>query len=269
MKTRNILLLVLLFVATAGLTSCRKDYNIWVSSQDLWFDTAAASQTIIVRADCRWTIKKADKADWYTVSPMSGSANDSIITITVEHMTEGDFRGSSFAVRSPGGYVRSTVVITQNKVKFEGLYNKVFSVMSRERWNTDYYGDVIEDTYRHYEYNPYDTTIGYQMYFLANDTGYQRDHLADTGNWWMFTYKYDNDNQILDISFLLSDDTTEEYSMEVLTASDSIFRFMHEFRPNFWERADMRRIGTIVTNSKAMMRRKAARRKERGPLFLE
>ena len=271
MKKRNILLLlVFLAIVILGLTGCQKDYSIWVSSQDLWFDTEEATQTIIVRANCRWTIKKDDKADWYTISPMSGRASDSIITITVEPMTDSDFRGSSFVVKSPSKRTRSTVFVSQNKVLFEGLYNKVFSVTSRERWNTDYYGDMIEDTYRHYEYNPYDTAIGYQMYFLANDTGYQCDHQsADSVTWWMFTYRYDNENQILDLSFILNEEGTEDYSLEVLTASDSVFRFIHEFRPNFWERSDMRRIGTIVPNAKAMKKYKTAKRKERGPIFLE
>ena len=271
MKKRNILLLwVMLPLAILGFTSCQKDYSIWVSSQDLWFDTAQASQTIIVRANCRWSIKKNDKADWYTISPMSGNENDSIITISVESMKEGDFRGSSFIVKSPSKRTSATVFITQNKVQFEGLYNKVFSVTSRERWNTDYYGNMIEDTYRHYEYDPYDTTVGYQMYFLANDTGYQCDHQStDSATWWMFTYKYDNDNQVLDLSFILDEEGTEEYSLDVVTASDSIFRFIHQFRPNFWERSDMRRIGTIVPNAKALMRKKTAKRRERGPIFLE
>jgi hypothetical protein len=68
-----------------------------VSSQDLRFGLASESQTFTITANCKWSIIKNDDADWYTISPMSGKAKDSIVTVTVNDYSHGDFRGSSLS----------------------------------------------------------------------------------------------------------------------------------------------------------------------------
>ena len=153
------------------MSGCVKDYSILVSTQDLRFGLAPESQTLIVNANCKWTITKNDNADWYTISPMSGRANDSVVTITVSDYSGGDFRGSSFIVSSPGGHIHRKVFVSQNKIDFDGLVNKVFGLTTLEHWNTDYYGQIIEDEYDLYEYDPYDTTKGQRMYFFENGQG--------------------------------------------------------------------------------------------------
>lgn len=265
-KHLHLLAIAALLVMVAGLTSCIKTYKIEVSTYDLWFDLHAGSKTLDFTANCKWTITKNDDADWYTISETSGK-NDASITITVEELTDADFRGSSFIINSPNGHVHRTVFVTQNKLEFYSILNKVYGVMQKERWNTDYAGQLIEDTYVLKEYDPYDTTRGYHMYFLENGTGVQRDHHTDTVAWWLFFYEYDPVNQILHIDF--PSDTTMNYAPEVLTASDSLFRFMHEFKPHYFERADMRKVGTINPAAKSSMMQRAVRRKERGPIFLD
>lgn len=266
MKKGVLLMTMAAFVLLSlGLTGCSKNYSIWVSTQDIRFGLEAESQTIIVRSNCKWSISKNDNADWYTISPMSGEANDSIVTITVNAF-DGDYRGASFVINSPGGHIRRSVFVSQSAIDFYGMINKIYGVMSTERWNTDYYGQMIEDSYVLTEFNPFDTTTGYQMYFLADGTGVQRDHHTDTVAYWLFEYDYDPVNQILHISFAA--DSTLNYSPEVLSASDSLFRFMHEFKTNFWERADMRKIGFIIPDEKSGLLRKAVKRKQPGPIFL-
>ena len=53
----------------------------------------------------------------------------------------------------------------------------------------------------------------------------------------------------------------------MLTASDSLFRFIHEYKDHWWERADMRKIGTINPNAKAILKHKAIKRKGDEPIF--
>ena len=255
-----------MLVVASGLVGCVKTYKILVDTQNLWFGLEAGSQTLEITANCEWTITKNDDADWYTISTMEGK-KDATITITVDELGDADFRGSSFVVRSPGGHVYRTVFISQNKLDFDGMVNKVFGVMEVEHWNTDYYGMIIEDSYRDYLYDPYDTTRGYLMYFAENGKGLQRDHRTDTVAWWAFDYDFDVVNQILNISFETVDGSPESYSPQVLCASDSLYRIFHQYKPNFWERADMRKVGTINPGEKAEMMRKATKRKGRGPIF--
>lgn len=267
-RSKLLIMIVMLLVATASLTSCSKKYKIIVSTQDLWFGLDASSQTLEITANCKWTITKNDDADWYSLSMVEGK-NDATITVTVEALEDADFRGASFVINSPGGHVTRTVFVSQNKLDFDGLLNKVFGVTRLEHWNTDFFGMIIEDSYRDHYYDPFDTLTGYQMWFLANGEGYQRDHHTDTIAWWSFNYEYDVLNQILYISFATIDDSPEDYAPHVLTASDSLFRIFHEYKTDFWERADMRKIATIIPDSTRMeMMRKASKRKAGQPMFL-
>ena len=248
----------LLLIVAAGFTSCRKAYEIKVPTNNLWFGMDAGSQAFDFTANCKWTITKNDDADWYSISTMSGE-NDATIIITVEALEDGDFRGSSFVINSPGGKVNRTVFVTQNKMDFDGLYNKIFGVSSRETWNTDYYDQMIEDSYKHKVYDPYDTATGYTMFFLADDTA----------AYYAFSYEYDPMNQILHIEFETVEDAPENYAPQVLTASDSLFRFIHEYKEHWWERADMRKIGTINPDARAIIKQKAIKRKGDGPIFMD
>ena len=139
--------------------------------------------------------------------------------------------------------------------------------MELEHWNTDYYGQIIEDSYKHYEFDPYDTTMGYLMYFLEDGQGVQRDHHRDTAVYYAFTYEYNPVDQILHIEFVTTGDEPESYDPHVLTASDSLYRFIHEYKPNFWERADMRKVGTYNPEGKADLRQKAIKRKKGEGIF--
>ena len=267
MKTKY-LFFALVAVMSLCIFGCVKDYCVLVSSQDLRFGLAPETQTFVIRANCKWSITKNDNADWYTISPMSGRANDSIVTVTVKDYSDGDFRGSSFVVSSPGGHVRRTVFISQNKLDFD-VVNKVFGLTTLEHWNTDFWGQIIEDEYDLYEYDPYDTTRGQRMYFFENGQGIQRRVLEryDSVIYYSFEYDYDSDSSIFHIVFHLEDGGLEPYDPDVHCASDSLFRIFHEYKPNWWERADMRKVGTIMPSEKSMLMRAVKSRKGNGGIF--
>ena len=259
-------LAALLLVAMAGLTGCVKEPSLRVSTNNLWFGMDAGSKTLDITANCKWTVMKNDDADWYSIDMMSGK-NDATITITVKAMDEADYRGSKIVISSPNGHIRRTIFVTQNKVDVYSMENKIYGVMNLEHWNTDYFGQIIEDSYKQYEFNPYDTTTGYLMYFLEDGQGIQRDHHNDTAVYYAFTYNYNPIEQILHIEFETVTDAPEDYDPQVLTASDSLYRFMHEYKPNWWERADMRKVGEINPDQKAFLKHSATKRKEGGPIF--
>lgn len=267
MKKKNIfIMMALMAVVAMGLMGCVKKKNITVSTQNLFFGLEASSQTLSITANCEWMVTKNDEADWYTISAMSGK-KDGTLTISVEAMENADFRESTFVISSLDGQIKHTVFISQNKIDFDGLVNKIFGVMSVEHWNTDYFGQIIEDSYKHKEYNPHDTATGYQMYFLEDGVGIQRDRHNDMAVYYIFNYEYNPANQILHIEFETVSGAPENYDPQVLTASDSLYRFIHEYKANWWERADMRRIGTINPSEKAIIKSVATKRKGDEPIF--
>jgi hypothetical protein len=267
-KNVVLMMFVTLFAAVlAGLEGCGKRDSILVSTQELWFGLDAGTLELVITSNCKWTVYKNEEADWYTISQTEGE-KDATLVITVEALDDADFRGASFVIISPGGHIRRTIFVSQNKLDFDGMINKVFGVMSLEHWNTDYYNQMIEETYIHRIYNPYDTTTGYLMYFLEDGKGVQRDHHNDTAVYYEFTYEYNPVNQILHIEFETINDEMEEYDAHVLTASDSLYRFIHEYKSHWWERADMRKISVYDPGEKDVLRQKAVKRKERGPIFM-
>ena len=266
-KLLPILLLVFVAIAT---TSCKKE-KIEVSQHNLWFEADGGSQTIEVTATYGWRIQNNDGADWFTVTPMSSDESQSTITINVEPLdAEADgYRNGHISILSPKGGAQIVVLISQGEVEFSSIYNLVFGVTKEEQWNTDYFGLMIEDSYKCFEFDPYDTTTGFWMYFFEDSTGVQVDRYRfDTTEYFRFYYTYDIATRKLEYSFQLEDGTIEYYNPTIITATPDLFRFEHEYKPNFWERSDMKKIGTIDPAKKAaLLNRAVKKRKEAGPVF--
>lgn len=258
-------------VSAKGNTSVKvnvaqKKETITLSNYELWFPTESNSKTLEINSNCKWIVSIDDGADWYTVSPMSGKGQSSL-TITVQPYEGSDYRSSSFTLISEHSLCKTKVFLSQNKLEFEEIVNMVFGVSKVEYWNTDYFGQIIEDSYRHKEYNPYDTTMGYLMYFLEDGVGVQRDHHKDSVVYYVFTYDYDAISRNLHIEFETVSDAVEDYDASVLTASEKLFRFIHEYKPNWWERADMRKIGTINSGEKSLLMHATKKRKGTEGIF--
>lgn len=269
------IVMALYAIAFLSLAGCHRDEsisdeNISASRDALWFSTEASSQTITITTDCSWSIEKNSDAQWFTVSPMSGdkAPNGTTITISVQEYQGEDYRSASFTIKSPEGKSNVTVNISQNEVEFSSIINTIYGVSKVEHWNTDYAGNMIEDTYITTSYNPQDTTSKFTMYFGENGIGAQEDRHNDSTFLYPFHYEYDPNTRNLHIEFELVDDTqTEAYDAYVLTATEGMFRFQHEYKPNFWERAEMTKIGTMNSNAKEAIMRAAAKRKGDGPIF--
>ena len=264
------LILALFAIAFVSLTGCRKKETIQVSHDTLWFSTEASSQTIDITTDCAWSIEKNGDAQWFTVSPMSGekAPNGTTLTISVQEFDGQDYRSASFTIKSARGRANVTVNLSQNVVEFTSIINTVYGVKKVEQWNTDFFGNVIADSYKEVSFNPHDTTTGFTMYFAEGGVGVQVDRYHDSTVYYSFHYNYDNVTRNLHIEFELVDSTQSEiYNASVLTATEGLFRFQHEYKPSFWERAEMTKIGNIDPQSKGIIDRAIAKRKESGPIF--
>ncbi len=264
------IILAIFAIAFISLTGCRKKETIQVSHDTLWFATDASSQTIDITTDCAWSIEKNGDARWFTVSPMSGeeSPNGTTLTISVQDFEGQDYRAASFTIKSAKGRANVTVNLSQNVVEFTSIINTVYGVKKVEQWNTDFYGNMIEDSYMSADFNPRDTTDGFTMYFVEGGIGVQVDRYHDSTVYYPFHYNYDNVTRNLHIEFELIDTTqTEIYNASVLTATEGLFRFQHEYKPNYWERAEMTKVGTITPQAKGIINRALTKRKESGPIF--
>ncbi len=267
-KTGLLKITMLLTLVVMMLAGCRKKDDLWVSTQDLYFGLNASTQILVVRANSHWTITKNGQADWYTISPMSGNVKDSVVMVSVDDNLGGESRDASFTISSSREKISLTVVVSQNKLEPYSMVNKIFGVTQRERWITDFNNLIIEDEYKRYDYDPYDTTTGYLLFFQEDSIGVQRDHHTDTVAWWPFKYWLVPDSLVLHMIY----ETPlgpEVYAPNVLVASDTLFRFIHEYKPHYFEHVDMRKVGTILPDDKSLNRQMMSRRKERGPLFLD
>lgn len=274
------------------LFGCKRE-KITLSMYEIWCPEEASVHDIQLTANCDWTISIDDDADWYTIRRShdttiytehgsmtyavidsthvvtSGSGSMSL-AVVVESLEGVSTRSSSFTITSAKGKAQVQVRITQNTiepVELTSISNLVFGVSNVAHWNTDYYGEVIEDSYKYKEYNPADTATGYMMFFFGDGTGVQKDsHSSDSSVYYLFTYDFDATNHNLHLEFEAID-TVEVYDAPVLTATLEVFRFMHEYKPNFWERADMKKIGTITVRQESLMKREAKKRKSGGGVF--
>jgi hypothetical protein len=210
-----------------------------------------------------------DGADWYTIDPMSGR-NNKVLSITVKALGDAEQRTSSFTITSDKGNVQLKVRVSQNTdepAELRSIENMVFGVATFTHWNVDYFGEVIEETYKRYEFNPNDTSVGYQMYFLEDSIGIQKDNHSDSTVFYQFKYFYDPDARIIHLDFVVEGDTTEIYDAPVLVATEELFRFQHEYKPMRWELADMRKIGTILPQEKTRITKAIKKRKPTGGVF--
>ena len=251
-----------------GLVSCNKKEEITIPVNNLWFPETACVQEMEIKSNCKWYISIDDDADWYTIEPLSGRQGS--ISVSVQALGELESRTSSFTITSSKGTVQLQVRVSQNTeepLEVNSLANKVFGVSHLVRWNVDYYDEVIPESYHRYDYNPYDTTSGYQMYFFKEGRGVQKDNEADSVMYYTFTYEYHPDTRILHLDFEVVGDDPEVYDAPVLIATDELLRFQHEFKFKRWELADLTLIGTIRPDEKSRILQVADKRRNLGGVF--
>lgn len=294
---RKVNLLKIMIFALAGLSlvGCKKE-TITLSAYELWFPgDVGSAQNITITANCDWTVSIDDGADWYTIrrtnektvmtengpttifvidttQVLTGGSGDMTIAILANPLESAMERTSSFTITSAKGKVQAKVTVSQNTTEepeLQSITNMVFGVMNVAHWNVDFFGQVIEDSYIYLEFDPADTTSGYFMYFLEDGQGVQRDNTHDSTLYYLFTYDYDPVARNLHIEFETVFDTVSEvYDAPVLTAREDLFHFCHEYKPNFWERSDMKKVADhVAPQRKESLLRKAQKRKGGSGIF--
>lgn len=263
-KKINVLKMALFLLAIMSLVSCNKKEEMSVLVDHLWFTENAGVQELDITANCAWSISIDDNADWYTIDPMSGR-KDKVLKVTVNALGDVRERTSSFTITSAKGNVQLQVRVSQNTdepTELKSITDMVFGVAKLTHWNVNYFGEVLEETYFSYEYDPFDTARGYVMYFFQDSIGIQRDNVnGDSTTYYSFKYAFDPDTRILHLDFETEEGTSEIYDAPVLVATEDLFRFQHEYKPLRWEISDMRKIGTLHPNQKSRMMKATKKRK--------
>ena len=271
MKKRiNLLKTAVLLLTTLSLVSCNKKAEISVLVNNIWFPSESCVQELAITANCKWSVNIDDHADWYTIDPMSGR-NDKVLKITVKALDDAEQRSSYFTITSDKGKVQIKVRVAQNTdepTELRSITNMIFGVASFSHWNVDYLGEVVEGTYKRYDYNPYDTASGYVMYFMEDSIGVQRDNInGDSTTYYPFKYAFDPDTRIIHLDFETVDETQEIYDAPVLIATEEVFRFQHEYKSMRWELADMRKVGTLQPHEKTRIMKATKKRKSKEGVF--
>jgi len=263
--------------ATCKVTIEQNGEYIRVTENILSFFNEAETKTITVTSNCDWTLSKENNSDFtsdfYSTSATSGSVGTCNLNITVpDNFTSGNHLGL-FWLKSSSGNTETPVRVKQNGRNETNITSTVWGIYKYERWNTDYFNNILEETYTVSEYNPSNfNTPGWTMYFLKNNHGEQSDRkYSETGElvqiFYPFDYEYDSVTHHLHITFENEDpEVNEYYDTNVLTLNDSIFIIQDEYREHFFEKASMRKVG-YIEETKTQSPRKTGTKKHGQPLF--
>lgn len=235
MKRTTIWIGLLFLTLSVLATSCRKKQHIIISKASMTYSYSGGNDVFRVEADCNWEVVGVE--DWLTVNPTVGNKDGNVVVSVERNNTMQDRRATLFVV-SENGKVKKGIEIIQASVDINAIINKVWFALTDERWDTDYYNQVIPESYRSYSYysNP-----GYEnwfFYFLNNNTGYQvRTYNGDT-IYYPYNFIYYPDVDSLDISFEIIGDTVnrEDYHAIVHQLDEENFVISHAYRPHQFEK---------------------------------
>lgn len=240
MRKQSITISLLLCVALVAFTSCRKKQSLEVSKSLIAFSFAGGTEPFKVTADCDWTVEVDNTQSWLTVSPTSGSSNDSVVTVTASRNSSVDNnRNTTIAVVSANGKIRREILIAQNKIDISAIARKVWFLRTNERWDTDYFNNVIPESYRSITYYSNPGFENWFFYFLEDSTGYQvRTYQGDTLQY-HYHYIYYPKGDSLNMRFEAVGDSVEDYHTIIHILNNQEFGITNPYRPHQYERLYM------------------------------
>lgn len=235
MKRKNIFTAMSLLALALAFISCNKNQRIDLAKQNLVFSPEGGVEMISVSADCDWTIELEGEHDWYTLSQTSGT-RDAILLVNAEKSKSFQDRHGKFTVVSADGKVKKTVLINQTRYEINDIVGKAWFLRFYERWNTDFYDEYIEDSYRQWTYYTNQEYVNWYLYFVNDSIGYQiRTKDGDT-IYYPYEYIYYPDGDSLYINFETITDTVEDYHCNIYQLDDEMFVFSNEYRRHYFEK---------------------------------
>lgn len=260
--TPIILLSIVLSIVS---TSCGKKQHIYLSKNHVYFAPVGGLRSVKVYSDCHWTVEKSASADWFTVEPMEGNDGD-ILSIRAGEYDEQTDRNGIITIVSDNGKAKKEITVTQRRIDMSDITNKVWFMHFYERWETDFYGEYIEDSYRswNYYYDPgYDNWF---FYFLEDSTGYQWKVRNYDTVFFGFNYIFYPLEDSLYINYVMdSTGVVEDYHTIVEQLDIETFIFQNEYREHRFERLTMANVSPH--KQKPFVRPTKVMKKPEGPII--
>lgn len=229
-------MLFLLLALMTGMSSCLKSRYITVNPTEQTFSYQGGNGVLHILSNCRWTVEKDPDATWLTIGQTSGK-NDGTISFAVERNTLHQSRSTILRVVSSNGKTQTDVIISQTRPDITAITRKIWFTNYYERWDLDYYNQVIEDSYRSFNYDLLDPeSSNWFFYFLDDSTGYQvNSYKFDTVNY-QFDYIFYPERDSLYIHFLTEADVVEDYHVTVHELNTTHFVFGDEYVTHRFEK---------------------------------
>lgn len=267
MKKKSLYLFLLLGLTLClGATSCCKKQHLYLSKNYAFFAPVGGLRSIRVSSDNHWTVQIADHPEWLSVSPMEGNDGD-VLSIRAEEYKELSERSALITVTSENGKVKKTIRVTQRPIEIADLTNKWWFMHFYERWETDFYNDSIEDSYRSWTYWAEPEYDNWFFYFLDDSTGYEfwaKKHSQDTVVF-TFNYVYYPLEDSLYINYETdSADVVEDYLTIVEQLDEESFIFRNEWAEHRFERLTM---ANVTAKKHPFVKPKKITKKPAGPLI--
>lgn len=248
MKRNIVWIIALTLTVMIGSTSCGKRQHIKLSKDTLSFSSQGGMDFFKITADCEWTIEQKQSQDWYSINPTMGSG-DTIVAVTVNPNNSHFDRNGTITVTSANGRKREKVDVIQTNIDINMIINKVWFTRFYERWNTDYYNQYIEESYRTWTYYAEPEYENWFFYFQNDGSGYQYRTYHNDTIVYPFNYHYYPESDSLFISFHTLDSlVTEDYRAVVYELNQDRFVFINEYRPHQFEKINT---VNVSTNSKS------------------
>lgn len=267
MNKKNTLIALIILAVTWSFTSCKPRQHIELSKQNTIFSPRGGVDWITITADCDWTIEKEKGSDWFELNQTSGSKN-ATISITVGKNSELYDRAANFTVISANGKVKKTVLVTQTKYDIKDIVDKAWFLRFYERWDTNYYGELIEDSYQNWTYYSEEGYQNWFLFFVDDNNGYQMRTKDGDTIYYPYEYHYYPEGDSLYIKFQTSDESVEDYHCDIYQVDDEMFVFSNEWWPHRFEKLTNY---NVSNSSKARFSRhpnpKKVMKKPRGPFI--
>ena len=218
-----------------------------------------------ITADCNWTIDVDDTQNWLTVNPVEGNNNANVAVNARQNNNTID-RKTTLTVRSENGKVKRDITVTQSKIDINPITRKVWFLRFYERWDVDYWNNVIPESYRNWTYYTDIEFENWYFYFEDDNNGYQVHTQNGDTVYHPCHYVFYPDGDSLNIVFETTDSGIEDYHAVIHELSNSNFSFSDQYDWHEYEKLNMVNVSTSKRNALKVNKKKIAP-KPAGPLI--
>lgn len=246
------------------LASCHKKQHLEVNKNLIVFNSFGGTDLFRIVSDCDWSIETDDEQDWMTMDPLMGGKDTTNVLVTAAPNEHNYDRQTHFTVVSGNGKIRREIAVIQEKVNIDYIPNKIWFLRFYERWDRDYYNEIIPESYRSWTYYTDPGNENWFFYFLENATGYQIRIKGNDTILYEYEYAYYPQGDSLYILFHTVDATVEDYHSTIHELNNERFSFSDEWG---WHEYEKLSLVNVSDRSEMKINPKKIKKKPAGPLI--